>query len=106
MQKKIDEIIKAEDAADKLRQDWIAQKVKEDEEQVNQQFNPLQTTKEGLPNSSRLTGGAWYFYNPSALSFGFGEFTKKWGNRKLEDNWRRSSKESNLAVGNVDVKNH
>lgn len=102
-EKKIDEIIKAEeDAADKLRQDSIAQKVKEDEEQVNQQFNPLQTTKEGLPNSGGLTGGAWYFYNPSALSFGFGEFTKKWGNRKLEDNWRRSSKESNLAVGNVD----
>jgi tetratricopeptide (TPR) repeat protein len=34
----------------------------------------------------------WYYYNPAALSFGLSEFQKKWGNRKLEDNWRRSTK--------------
>ena len=34
----------------------------------------------------------WYYYNPAALSFGLSEFQKKWGNRKLEDNWRRSVK--------------
>ncbi|HSW68244.1 MAG TPA: tetratricopeptide repeat protein [Bacteroidales bacterium] len=35
---------------------------------------------------------AWYFYNPQALSFGFTEFTKRWGRRKLADNWRLSDK--------------
>lgn len=42
--------------------------------------------------SSTPSGGKWYFYNPSQLSFGKNEFTKKWGNRKNEDNWRRSNK--------------
>jgi len=37
-------------------------------------------------------GGAWYFYNPSAISFGYSEFITKWGERRLEDNWRRKNK--------------
>ena len=36
--------------------------------------------------------GEWYFYNPSALSFGYSEFIKRWGRRTLEDNWRLSNK--------------
>ena len=39
-------------------------------------------------------GGKWYFYNPTALAFGREEFRKQWGNRKLEDNWRRSNRET------------
>ena len=38
------------------------------------------------------SGGKWYFYNQSSLSLGQSEFSKKWGGRKLEDNWRRSNK--------------
>ena len=37
-------------------------------------------------------GGKWYFYNPSAISFGYSEFITKWGERRLEDNWRRKNK--------------
>ena len=37
-------------------------------------------------------GGGWYFYNTSAKTYGFTEFLKKWGRRKLEDNWRLSNK--------------
>ncbi|HPT20426.1 MAG TPA: tetratricopeptide repeat protein [Bacteroidales bacterium] len=36
--------------------------------------------------------GKWYFYNQSALTFGRTEFRRRWGGRKLEDNWRRSNK--------------
>ncbi len=39
-----------------------------------------------------LGGGGWYFYNQQAMSMGFSEFVRKWGNRKLEDNWRLSDK--------------
>jgi tetratricopeptide (TPR) repeat protein len=48
----------------------------------------------GLQNQSTTTGfsGEWYFYNPSALSFGYTEFVKRWGRRQLEDNWRLSTK--------------
>lgn len=44
------------------------------------------------------TSSSWYFYNPTTVSFGIGEFRKKWGNRKLEDNWRRSEKELILTA--------
>ena len=37
-------------------------------------------------------GGGWYFYNPSAISFGQNEFYAKWGERDLEDLWRISNK--------------
>jgi tetratricopeptide (TPR) repeat protein len=36
--------------------------------------------------------GKWYFYNQAALTFGRTEFKRRWGDRKLEDNWRRSNK--------------
>ncbi|MBO3698893.1 lipopolysaccharide assembly protein LapB [Roseivirga sp. E12] len=40
----------------------------------------------------------WYFYNQVAISQGEQEFQRVWGNRPLEDNWRRSSK-TTVAVG-------
>ncbi len=47
----------------------------------------------GLPSLGNGIKGDWYFYNPTTIAFGIGDFTKKWGNnRKLEDNWRRSQK--------------
>ena len=38
------------------------------------------------------SGSLWYFYNTAAITKGFTEFTRKWGMRKLEDNWRISDK--------------
>lgn len=45
-----------------------------------------------MSRQNTQTGGKWYFYNQSSLSLGQDEFRKKWGSRKLEDNWRRSNK--------------
>lgn len=45
----------------------------------------------GEGNSSE---GSWYFYNMNAVGAGQTEFRRIWGNRALEDNWRRSNKES------------
>lgn len=44
----------------------------------------------------------WYFYNNNLLQKGATDFKQKWGNRKLEDNWRRSGATNNfnLASGN------
>jgi tetratricopeptide (TPR) repeat protein len=36
--------------------------------------------------------GKWYFYNQGALTFGRTEFRRRWGDRRLEDNWRRSNR--------------
>ena len=37
---------------------------------------------------------AWYFYNPQLIRSGKQAFRTQWGNRTLEDNWRRLSKAS------------
>lgn len=46
----------------------------------------------GSPNE------AWYFYNPSLVAQGKIQFSQRWGNRRLEDNWRRSAKESTVSL--------
>jgi len=57
--------------------------------------------------ASSGTGNTFYFNNNAAISNGFADFKKRWGNRQLEDNWRqsiRSSAQENnqiLAGGNV-----
>jgi tetratricopeptide (TPR) repeat protein len=54
--------------------------------------SPTVIPNNGLPTVSNGVKGDWYFYNQTTLSFGLNDFIKKWGNRKLEDNWRRSQK--------------
>jgi tetratricopeptide (TPR) repeat protein len=48
-------------------------------------------------------GGKWYFYNLNAKSFGQPEFRMKWGERRLEDNWRRKNKRSVADRGQGDA---
>ncbi len=43
-------------------------------------------------------GATWYFYNATAVARGQNEFQRIWGNRKLEDNWRRSDKDNSANV--------
>ena len=47
-------------------------------------------------NTQNMIGGngnsKWYFYNVNLIRNGKSEFAKKWGRRKLEDNWRLSNK--------------
>lgn len=45
-------------------------------------------------NENQKMSSSFYFYNESVVKFGKAEFKKRWGERPLEDNWRRSSKAS------------
>ncbi len=49
---------------------------------------------------------SWYFYNTATKNAGRTEFQRKWGNRKLEDDWRRRNKSSfnfnDFGTGNQD----
>ena len=45
---------------------------------------------------SNSGGSNFYFYSSTTVAFGKQEFKKRWGNRKLEDNWRLSDKISKL----------
>ena len=38
------------------------------------------------------TDKSWYFYNEATRNAGRTEFQKRWGSRKLEDDWRRRNK--------------
>ncbi len=51
----------------------------------------------GIDENSPTEGEAWYFYNMSAVGTGRSTFKVRWGNRPLEDQWRRSNKQ---LVGN------
>ncbi|MCX6304841.1 MAG: tetratricopeptide repeat protein [Bacteroidetes bacterium] len=48
----------------------------------------------GMTQDQQIGGttGRWYFYNPTTMSNGFSTFMRKWGRRKLEDNWFLSDK--------------
>lgn len=51
-----------------------------------------------------IGGGSWYFTNPAAVSAGRAEFKRIWGERPLEDHWRRSIKSSVIeSTGAVPV---
>lgn len=78
--------------------DQFIQKVIEEEklkqqEEMEQANNLIFSNQQSLnPLANQSSGGKWYFYNPSALAMGISEFKRKWGQRKLEDNWRRKNK--------------
>lgn len=54
-------------------------------------------------NVTASTGSTFYFYNTAAVSKGFNDFKVKWGNRKLEDNWRVSQRTAVTAANNVAI---
>lgn len=53
------------------------------------------------PPGGATTSGGWYFYNPMTLSRGSAEFKKRWGVRKLEDDWRRKDKGGSAVGGDL-----
>lgn len=62
---------------------------------------PVQNVQNTRPALGAATGsnkGAWYFYNPMMVQSGKQAFQRRWGNRKNEDNWRRSNKQ--VTTGN------
>jgi tetratricopeptide (TPR) repeat protein len=54
--------------------------------------------KKNKKGEATQPGGKFYFYNSSTVSYGKQEFRKIWGDRKLADYWRVSSKKSTLEV--------
>ena len=51
------------------------------------------------PSSISFGGdNKWYFYNATAVTAGQQSFVSKWGIRKLEDNWRRETKDNVEAI--------
>jgi tetratricopeptide (TPR) repeat protein len=88
----VDDMISRENAEkERLAKEKEAQQKMEEQEVQAERELRSQPRQTAAPGSAAT--GSWYFYNISAISFGTNEFIKRWGNRKLEDNWRRSEKE-------------
>ncbi len=47
---------------------------------------------QNAPQYTINSDNSWYFYNPSTVTAGKTDFQRRWGSRKLEDNWRRRNK--------------
>ncbi len=93
----VENVIKKE-KADKLK------KEEEEKRQAELALSNMSRTndinsKTNAPGSTQ--GSTWYFYNQNALGTGAGEFIKKFGRRTLEDNWRRSNKESFATLNSL-----
>ena len=90
----------------------IQNEAKKEREQLENERAKQQIMYENNRNGGKgeqfgnnTSGGKWYFYNPATLSFGMSEFRKRWGKRKLEDDWRRKDKKisTNFDVDSTTV---
>ncbi|MBC7921786.1 MAG: tetratricopeptide repeat protein [Ferruginibacter sp.] len=79
----------AQRAAQAAAEKRLARSQQAGAELTNPFFQPNPAIGGGTPNAERF-----YFYNTAAVSVGKSDFARKWGNRPLEDNWRRSKKEA------------
>jgi len=60
---------------------------KKEVERITEGFAAFAESKGGKENK-----GKFYFYNITSLGYGKNDFTNKWGNRTLADDWRWSNK--------------
>ena len=86
-QRLVDELIEREkkEAEEAKREEYLAQQ--EGNSNINSNTN---TTTPSMMNSDK----SWYFYNTMTKNAGKTEFQRRWGARKLEDDWRRRNKSS------------
>lgn len=89
----------------KLIIEEVKRKEKEEERQNTQNTQETQTSQKTGQGQTNRTGtqtkAEWYFYNPTAVANGKKEFQRRWGQRVLADDWRRSNK-TVLATGDLD----
>ena len=85
----IDRVIEALKKKEKEEEKKQAQA--EDRAEIRQNRQAMAATAAA---QTRVSGqaGAWYFYNTTTVTSGKAAFRKKWGERKNEDNWRRTNK--------------
>ena len=64
----------------------------------NDNFGSSNTITSTMDSESAL----FYFYNTTAVAYGKNDFKNRWGNRRLEDNWRWSNSNVNIDNNNTE----
>jgi tetratricopeptide (TPR) repeat protein len=77
-----------------IREEENEKRMAEAAERRLQQERYMRTSPVSRMQQERGTSGGWYFYNQTTVNFGITEFEALWGTRKLEDNWRRSKRQT------------
>ena len=99
-----DSLLKIASMSDAEREEFIEQKIQAARVKAEEEENKKEAAREKALNDALLqqnTGSAWIFDNPTALASGLAEFQGLWGDRPLEDDWRRSDKTS-LTFNNLE----
>lgn len=92
-----DSLLDIAQMTEKERSVFIENKILEAKEKEEEKKAIQEAKKEkALANASMQTsnGATWIFDNPSLLASGQIDFIGTWGDRNLEDNWRRMDKSS------------
>ena len=94
---------------DRIIAELVKKEKEEEEASRREEFKAKQESgndpymgQSSAPQSYTLnTDDSWYFYNTATRNAGKTEFQRRWGARKLEDNWRRRNKTS-FAMSDFD----
>ncbi len=77
---------------------YFENKIKDEKAEIDRIFEEQQRQKKrGASIVAGADKGGWYFYNPAAMLQGQQKFKELWGDRPLEDNWRRRNKPVDLT---------
>lgn len=78
-----------------LKEKMEAEEAAREEALANREQGNSPIDKEGGGSTLQFnTDPSWYFYNNATKQSGKSEFQRRWGARKLEDDWRRRNKTS------------
>ncbi len=89
-----------EKVCQKIVDDLIAKEKKEAEEAKKEAYLAEQEGNKNIKDNNPApavgmnSDKSWYFYNTMTKNAGKTEFQRRWGARKLEDDWRRRNKSS------------
>ena len=81
----IDRIIEEYKEQEKLEEEKLRKEAKDEARKEA-------AAQKSISTDDKSTESGWYFYNAKAVERGKKDFRKQWGDRKLEDDWRRSNK--------------
>lgn len=69
-------------------------KLEKEAEDERKRLEAIQNANSSSPSNSGTPSGRFWAFDENLKKVGFNDFKSLWGDRKLEDNWRRSDKSS------------
>ena len=88
---------------DRAIEELKRKEAEEAEKQALEQEKQNRPGNSGVAQAAEGSEGGWYFYNSQAVERGRQEFLRQWGERKLEDDWRRQNKSVLSSMSQTDA---